>query len=512
MIEINTIVQGDCLEVMSGMADNSVDCIVTDPPYELGFMGKSWDSTGIAYNVELWREALRVVKPGGHLLAFGGTRTYHRMACAIEDAGFEIREMCEWVYGSGFPKSLDVSKAIDKIKGVKGTVVGTRESPSKKNAVKTEKWGYGSDDIDITIPCSPEAIQWEGWGTALKPAHEPICVARKPLSEKTVAANVLKWGTGGINIDACRVGTNPGYKYRADANGTTFHGEQGGRIKQTAEKKGSEFIESTQGRWPANLIHDGSDEVLAVFPETKSGIINPRIVEKPTHQGSSFPSGARTTTETFGGDSGSAARFFYCAKASKSERNDGLDRIRIIAYDISNNGGISCKGKSLIREVKLIQMLVDMETLQAKATVEYGTENKNVSEWSTGWFGKIITEKYQKDFQSIISTETRLITVSQIYSWLVFLLTNEYTEDVSIEKMDGGNLAESAGDSKELIVTISEKMALALGVNNAVSPMRLKISVKEETSGHPTVKPLALMRYLCRLVCPPWVHRPSMPC
>lgn len=215
----NVIHTGSNLDVLPTLPDNSIDAIVTDPPYELGFMGKSWDSTGIAYNVALWKECLRVLKPGGHILAFSGSRTYHRMTCAIEDAGFEIRDQMMWVYGSGFPKSHNIAKALNK---------------SEASAAK----------------------QWEGWGTALKPAHEPICLARKPI-EGTVVDNVLKWEVGGLNLDGCRVG-----------EGT--------------------------GRFPANLMHDGSQEVVDLFP---------------------------------GENQSSAARFFYCPKASKADRDEGCESL-----------------------------------------------------------------------------------------------------------------------------------------------------------------------------------------
>jgi site-specific DNA-methyltransferase (adenine-specific) len=243
------ILKGNCLDTLKTLPDCSVDSIVTDPPYELGFMGKSWDNSGIAYNVDLWRECLRVLKPGGHLLAFSGTRTYHRMVVAIEDSGFEIRDQIMWIYGSGFPKSLDVSKAIDKAAGAESkdrTVVtagkfGSHENP-KRNVTNAD------------TPATPEAQQWQGWGTALKPAHEPIVVARKPLIG-TVAQNVLEHGTGALNIDGSRVGTADGF---------------GGGAKETsgfaAGYEGDGFVASTQGRWPANVIHDGSDEVLAGFP------------------------------------------------------------------------------------------------------------------------------------------------------------------------------------------------------------------------------------------------------
>ena len=216
MLEGNKIYNMDCLEGMKLLDDNSVDSIVTDPPYELGFMGKKWDSTGIAYNVELWKECLRVLKPGGHLLAFGGTRTQHRMVCAIEDAGFEIREQIQWLYSQGFPKSHDISKAIDKKFGAEREVVGYSSNPNgnsqgytgeRYSEKRQTKFGIVQDQPLKTAPATPEAQQWDGWGTALKPANEPIVVARKPISEKTIAENVMKWGTGGINIDGSRIPT-----------------------------------------------------------------------------------------------------------------------------------------------------------------------------------------------------------------------------------------------------------------------------------------------------------------
>jgi site-specific DNA-methyltransferase (adenine-specific) len=269
---MSKIICSDCLVAMAGMEPDSVDAIVTDPPYGLSFMGKDWDH-GIP-GQPFWAEAMRVAKPGAHLLAFGGTRTFHRLTCAIEDAGWEIRDCLGWLYGSGFPKSHN-------LKG-----------------------------------------EHEGWGTALKPAWEPIILARKPL-DGTVAANVQKWGTGAVNVDGCRVGENPGYKYAADHNGTTFHGQQGERIKQSAEKKGSEFIESSNGRWPANIIHDGSDEVLELFPHVRAGVAVGGKGKASSIYGTKLD---RSGGDDVGfGDSGSAARFFYSAKASRKEREMGMD-------------------------------------------------------------------------------------------------------------------------------------------------------------------------------------------
>lgn len=304
------LLHGDCADVMAlCLPDNSVDAIVTDPPYGLNFMGKKWD-----YDVpseEIWRECLRVLKPGGHLLAFAGTRTQHRMAVRIEDAGFELRDMIAWIYGSGFPKSLDVSKAIDKAAGVEREVLRTATDRREDGTVYAV--GHSGNITSNEAVTAAAAAAWQGWGTALKPALEPITVARKPLVG-TVAANVLAHGTGALNIDGCRVGaetrTNAS-KPRADRNGFV-DGFVGGTQSQTHD----------HGRWPANLIHDGSDEVLAAFPVTGPSKAAPRgSVQRydPADEGAKRPKGGN---EVRGIDDagGSAARFFYCAKASKSDR------------------------------------------------------------------------------------------------------------------------------------------------------------------------------------------------
>lgn len=341
------IILGDAAVELRGLPDNSVDSVVTDPPYGLSFMGKKWDYD--VPSVELWAECLRVLKPGGHLLAFAGTRTQHRMSVRIEDAGFEIRDMIAWVYGSGFPKSLDVSKAIDKVNGeagrlhkftewmrttglnakqineATGTFMGSHYLTNKSQpAIPTpELWGklrplcddvpawvdelvdriaaerevigqvtkarstsgasalptLGGETVyqswGITAPATDAARKWTGWGTALKPALEPITVARKPLVG-TVADNVLKWGTGGINVDGGRVGNETVNNYRTGKDCTSWSGSQSGN---PYEQK------TLTGRFPANLIHDGEDAVTGLL--------------------------------------GSAARFFYCAKASKRERGEG---------------------------------------------------------------------------------------------------------------------------------------------------------------------------------------------
>jgi site-specific DNA-methyltransferase (adenine-specific) len=311
---------GDNREVLKNLAENSIDSVVTDPPYELGFMGKSWDATGVAYSVELWQEVMRVLKPGGHLLAFSGSRTYHRMAVAMEDAGFEIRDQIMWIYGSGFPKSHDVSKGIDKQAGAKREVVGINDNVVRESKIEggSDYGGFTKANSDITAPSTAEAKQWQGWGTALKPAHEPIVVARKPLIG-TVAANVLTYGTGGLNIDGTRVGRAEGDDSVAGSRTATF-----GTQETASGGDGSGgWEQNTGGRWPANVIHDGSDEVVELFPTNAGG--GHWAKTKVTGYGE-FGGGK---SEYFGqgekDGKGSAARFFYCAKASKRDRNEGLD-------------------------------------------------------------------------------------------------------------------------------------------------------------------------------------------
>jgi DNA modification methylase len=388
------LINADCIQAMKEMPDNSVDSIVTDPPYELGFMGKSWDATGIAFNVQVWQEALRVLKPGGHLIAFSGSRTYHRMAVAIEDAGFEIRDQIMWVYGSGFPKSHDIAKGIDKsdagiarrerdlkftewmrstglkarqidevtVSNMGGHYLTDKEQPTvataemfdklrpylpevpewveemirqrtieSENFKKREVIGTKSSSlggtvaagernqeiidyhknkiVDITAPATAAAKQWQGWGTALKPAHEPMVLARKPLIG-TVANNVLTYGTGGLNIDGTRV-EGDAWTRPPQSDNAIY-----GKFEPTQTQSNPE------GRFPANFIHDGSDEVVALFPGTKSGTLNRANI---TAENNTYGARPKELTGEYEANSGSAARFFYCAKASKRDRNEGLD-------------------------------------------------------------------------------------------------------------------------------------------------------------------------------------------
>lgn len=360
---------GDALDVIPTLPDDFVDAVVTDPPYELGFMGRAWDASGIAYNVDLWKQCYRVLKPGGHLLAFGGTRTSHRLTCAIEDAGFEIRDEIIWLYGSGFPKSLDVSKAIDKaqrrdfvlaavqlgldvpgnnlhdwtkaehapgdawwerFKGhlpaedwqrIEREVYGRRNSGSSQGRA-IGPIGIRGGEYAVTAPATDDAKRWAGWGTALKPAHEPIVVARKPLAG-TVAANVLTHGTGALNIDACRVGTMP----RVNNAGGTSSLQRVSRVEQgyrdyvtTSVGQASEVA----GRWPANVV---MDEAAAAELDDQSGALRPG--ERPAQRaGMGYDDGEKNRSGTSGHrevlDSGGASRFFpvfrYQAKAPTRER------------------------------------------------------------------------------------------------------------------------------------------------------------------------------------------------
>ena len=308
MIDIK---HGDCLDVLKSLPDNSVDAVVTDPPYGLSFMGKKWD-----YDVpseDVWRECLRVLKPGGHLLAFAGTRTQHRMAVRIEDAGFEIRDMIAWLHGQGFPKNHDVSKAIDKAAGVEGTF-GAPKSPAHAGWIERGRMrgDEGHEGYQRPWMSDPEAVdknarqyiggteaarQWQGWGTALKPAMEPVTVARKPLIG-TVAENVLAHGTGAINVGGCKVGNE------------VLPAATAGQAKIGTFERGLMITPERTGRWPANVIHDGSEEPVGLL--------------------------------------GDAVRFFYCAKASKRDRGKGnnhptvkpTDLMRYLVRLVTPPGGV----------------------------------------------------------------------------------------------------------------------------------------------------------------------------
>lgn len=375
------VICGDCVEVMATFDPDSVDAIVADPPYDLtsakrggsgiasinldspygrarigtgngsgGFMGKAWDSTGVAFDPETWRQALRVAKPGAHLLAFGGTRTYHRLVAAIEDAGWEIRDCLVWAYASGFPKSLDVSKAIDKAAGVEREVVGrrtdgryaygfTEEAKKALGAVVASEssTGFSGEMGLVTAPATPEAARWQGWGTALKPAWEPIVLARKPF-HGTVAANVLAHGTGALNIDATRIPIPAGDEviggdFSANGRGEAVPIGPGGYDGSYTVRD-----EASKGRWPANVvltdeIFDGDMEGVVGGGVSESGKMMPTQVRNADRNAYGDDAAAGyTTIETYG-DSGTYSRFFLIPKADRADREpivtpDGHDRTK----------------------------------------------------------------------------------------------------------------------------------------------------------------------------------------
>lgn len=315
---MSCILNSDLLSCLKLLPDNSFDGVFCDPPYELGFMGKSWDSTGVAFQPETWAEVLRVCKPGAHLLAFGGSRTFHRLVCAVEDAGWEIRDVLMWLYGSGFPKSLDVSKAINKAAGAERNVIGY--SQGRSSTIHGGGQSVRTPDA-ITAPATESARLWDGYGTALKPAYEPVVLARKPL-DGTVAQNVQKWGCGALWIDGGRIGDNAGWSYPNGRGGSGWHG------RDSLANNLTEPMKATKGRWPANALHDGSPEVLDGFPDTgKSGTAVQRNGGGQKIGGNGVYGGSNGLTREDSGyaDSGSAARFFYCAKASTRERNAGCE-------------------------------------------------------------------------------------------------------------------------------------------------------------------------------------------
>ena len=406
------IINGDSLKVLDTIEPNSIDAIVTDPPYGLtsitkrfgkpdskpnqfgkdgsfarlakGFMGKEWDGSGIEYNVELWAKALKVLKPGGYLLAFGGTRTYHRIACAIEDAGFEIRDTIMWLYGSGFPKSMNIGLMLDKKNGVESKVIGKGKSGSNSRALESARMTTAGD-----FEIKQAQNKWDGWGTALKPAYEPVIVARKPV-EKSVLENVEKYGVGGINIDECRVGdeiikggTMPDLDYvgkeqKKNGNG---HKLSFGQVENAPRIP----LDEHQGRFPSNVIltYDETDfdEVCGGLPDTVSTYNESGPHEKELHRqnGDVLKYGYKERTDSGFNDSGSAARYFYCAKASKKDRDSGLEKLESKMFhrmrpdaDEDNPTGLNTEGRfapvlrknihPTVKPVELMQYLVRLVT------------------------------------------------------------------------------------------------------------------------------------------------------
>jgi hypothetical protein len=423
-----SVKQGDCRDVMRAMPQASVDAIVSDPPYGLVFMGKGWDHA--VPGVEFWAEALRVAKPGAHLVAFGGTRTFHRLAVAIEDAGWEIRDTLSWLHGQGFPKSHNGA------------------------------WG----------------------GTALKPAWEPIILARKPLAG-TVAANVAQHGTGGLNVDGCRIGTT----VETWPKSRNYSAREMSRPGSTAAADAT--TQSTgpvpAGRWPANVV---LDEAAAAMVGEQSGKRGGGFGVRGGKRRGNDDYGLNATGETVGyGDTGGASRFFYTAKASRREREAGLDR--------------TCT-------VKHITGLCETDNKTLAASLRKATSDTPTVSWLIDESGESIMGLCPSDSLSITLTAISRITTSEICNWWTPLRTSASTEDASLWTASGGSRAESAASaSLSNLSTTSDGTASALGASGVVSAMLSTISDganwKPLRNVHSTVKPIALMRWLCRLVTPP---------
>mgnify|MGYP002514826322 CR=1 FL=1 len=343
--------EGSMLDMLEVIEPNSIDSIVTDPPYGLtsivkrfgkegsvpastknndgsfarlskGFMGKEWDGSGIEYNIDTWKKCYEVLKPGGYLLAFGGSRTFHRIACAIEDAGFEIRDTIMWLYGSGFPKSMNIGLAIDKKNGVESKVVAEGKSGVSSRAYQSEETTTAGN-----YEIKEAQNEWQGWGTSLKPSFEPIIVARKPFKGSLVD-NVIEYGVGGINIDECRVGTNEKMKSCKRGSGVFSETANGKITGWNKDDYNGDYQPNEQGRFPANTIltYDETDfdEVCGGFPNTKGGSIKPFL--RKNIQYNCYGERNKYSTTIYSGDNGgSASRYFYCAKASKKDRDEGLD-------------------------------------------------------------------------------------------------------------------------------------------------------------------------------------------
>ena len=529
---------GDCRDVMAQMGPEQFHAIVTDPPYNLiqggfhlrsmtrngdgtdrtqqdnyksgGFMGQIWDGTGVAFDPATWEEVSRITKPGAHLLSFGGTRTYHRLACAIEDARFKIIDCIMWVYGSGFPKSQNVSKAIDKMLGAEREKTRTPMSPDSnvwmdqigaKRPWKEAAKEVGYHEHDGDEPVTDAARQWQGWGTALKPSYEPIVLARKPFGG-SAARNVLEYGCGGLNIDATRIGDTGGPASVGEPNYlNNVYGDGMG---------GLEIVDANKGRWPANLIHDGSDEVVELFPKSKSAsAVMPLPLTPGDSVGSNHGNRDRSTLRGYD-DSGSAARFFYTAKADDNDRPHGksnyLDGYDTIMVEYSTQEGKSCHQSRLKHET--IQLRADMGTSPPRVIDVLGSmlvADELSGSWSMFLFGNGSMAQFLKDTNSTIKMKTNLTTVSRTLSWLMTSLTNASIPVVNCGMESGGNRVGSVErcNQSQLVITLGKTASLP-GAKSVRSGTQLKISASvAQPTIHPTCKPLDLMQYLVRLVCAP---------
>ena len=473
MLELNKVYNMDCIEGMKLLPDNSIDSIVTDPPYEIGFMGKWWDSTGIANNVDMRKECLRVLKPWWHLLSFAATRTYHRMACAIEDAGFEVRDMIEWVYGSGFPKSLNIGKAVDKLQGNEREVVATKEqSGAKFKTVQEQMDNGGFNDPNRTdFKIDKGTSEWEGWGTALKPAHEPICMARKPLSEKTVAENVLKYGTGGINIDESRVGTEE----KLQPSSSTKMKFGGNAMLESKTMNDPDWIQNSNGRFPANLIHDGSDEVVSLFPNTNKQAVC-KTDDKSWLQtklvGWELKKPVERKLYLDDQNGWSASRFFKeCNFTSEDIKWQDQNQSSYVKY-VENNVNSQ-----------------DRHTVQDDVKTKNSDSRQDESQVIQGCIGnskECIQIQKNVSVEKCENTDTTEITTNHLKSFGSALLATE--ENTNSERSEADD--QMVGWQRFLYQPKASKKERNKGV--------------EDGNNHPTVKPIALMEYLVKLVSKEW--------
>jgi len=511
------LLRGNCLETLKTLPDNSIDCVVSDPPYELGFMGKSWDASGIAYSQELWGECLRVLKPGGHLLAFGGSRTYHRLASAVEDAGFEIRDQIMWLYGSGFPKSHNISKAIDKKAGAKREVVGSRpltgngktmrsgfHQPDGTGAGETEK----QDTFEFTAPATDEAKKWEGWGTALKPSHEPIVVARKPV-EGTVAQNVLTYGTGALNIDGSRVGTEIVESGRVGRSTGVSNS-----MSDIASNEGG----TTTGRWPANTVithaagciqKAGASEIIGGGAKASSGFVN-------GYEGDGF-AGKEITNAVWECVEGCPVMNFPITGSSKaSMRGVGYTDSNIYGSgdgEFDTLCGFNDSGSAARFFTQTAYSEADYQVpshdpvVVARKPLE-GTVVDNVLKYGTG--GLNIDG-------SRVGTETVITTNGKGFNGSFEGGTNDNGGAEREGRWPANTMITHSLGCKQVGVADSKIHSAARFFSQTAYDepdfpdffYQAKAGKKERNAGtdvanlHPTVKPLALMRHLVRLVCPP---------
>ncbi len=525
------IIEGDILDALARLEDESVEAIITDPPYELKFMGKAWDDRGVSFRAATWEACLRVLKPGGHMVVFGGARTHHRMWCAVEDAGFEVRDALLWLYGQGMPKSYNVGQAVEKLQ-----TIGAARRPDRdlgnctRHRFSGDAEGTLISDTGGSVELTTEdAQQWAGWGTGLKPSVEPILLARKPLAEQNVAANVLKFGTGALNIDTTRLE----YQGEADKASAKPQGRttsRSGRLAGKAQGGGqrSEFERPEQkGRWPANVVLQCTCDDPQPVPEKvrkrrgersqerrydRRGVTNLAAKPGPRREGGGFihqpdcPAGmldeqvagvsrffaTMRYSDTEAGAAASVTRFKYCPKATKKEREQGLDDLELVLLEWE-----SWEGEA--REAKL---LVDTAPSPPKVIDAFGLGDTN--EWSTLLFGSGTVAPSLQDTNSTIEMKTNSTTESGTLSWLTRSLTSDYTVGANSEKESGGSRAESADDfSPKLSIIVERSVSLPV-VGRVRSGMRLTLNGNAGSPAtHPAVKPIALMRWLVRLVTPP---------